>query len=189
MLLHACLIEYNTVPIHCSTGAQACVSCLLSLVQACKPNNLYNHRFASACGVVLITQYIANTTSFAPCCVGLFCSDALLAFKATPSGDITGAASKALASGWYTYWSVKASTVTSDDDAKIGVQASVTAGTVGACVEACDKDDRCAAVIMAGITAYSAQNDVITGCTKIKGVNEPPLTKRSLTHAVKANLH
>lgn len=117
-----------------------------------------------------------------PACWLVVCSHAV-AFKAVPAGLVAGASieAKTIASGLYTVWHFDASTVPT----AIGTQADFASspGTADECKAACDADAQCAGVYYTTEGAFT--------CKSIKGDSVPgedTLAKRSMTHAVQANL-
>jgi len=102
----------------------------------------------------------------------------VLAFKAVTAGDTTAASvAKALSSGSYTFWK--------DAGAGVGTQVPDAATTVQGCLNACDNNFDCAAVVMTGAT--NGMDSTVT-CKLVKGDKTIAQFKRSMTKAVAAQL-
>lgn len=99
--------------------------------------------------------------------------------------------SKSVSTGLYTQWIIQAMSALT-----IGPTAPGVSTNKGACFESCDMDERCAAVLMEGLSTASASDSAtMTSCTKIYGntdagqlMLEGALEMRSFTHAVPARL-
>lgn len=114
----------------------------------------------------------------------------MIGFKAAMGGDISGTKlrqkgvmrAKLLASGSYTFWH-------DDGAAAIGAATSqVSAATVAACINACEADDACAAVVMTGLTSTSTLASSLGTCSLVKGDSTIAVFKRSVTKAVTTRL-
>jgi hypothetical protein len=100
-------------------------------------------------------------------------------YKAILAADTTfGSSAKALASGSYTFWWGQASSIGASNE-------SVPTTSFQACLSACDRDYRCAAVAMTGVTAVDAP---ITLCNLIRGDSTLATFKRSVTRVVPSRM-
>ena len=112
---------------------------------------------------------------------------AIVAYKATPSGDVGASSLKAksaTASGLYTQWGV-------DTGTKPGAATANAATTKADCCVACDMDAACAAVYMVPSGTFSLSSSGLTTCELLKGTTAPDgadASKRSLTKAVASAL-
>jgi hypothetical protein len=96
-------------------------------------------------------------------------------YKAILAADTNfGSSAKALASGSYTFWWGQAAGIGASNE-------SAPTTSVQACLSACDRDHRCAAVAMTGVTAVGAP---ITSCSLIRGDSTLATFKRSVTRVV-----
>lgn len=106
----------------------------------------------------------------------------MLAFKAVTAGDTTAASvdGKGLSSGSYTFWK--------DAGAGVGEEQVDTpaATTVQACLNACDNDFDCAAVVMTSVN--NGMDSTGVGCKLVKGNKTIAQFKRSVTKAVASRL-
>ena len=113
----------------------------------------------------------------------------MIAFKAVAAGDTTAASrkqkkqasAKGLSSGAYTFWQ--------DDAANVGASRStVAAASVQACLDACDMDATCAAVVMTGLSSGATTSSVPTACSLVRGDARVAQFKRSATKAAVSRL-
>jgi hypothetical protein len=111
-----------------------------------------------------------------------------VAFKAVVTGDVTDASvknkAKGLASGSYTFWA-------EDPIEAAAIGASRSAGStvsVQACLNACDTDGSCAAVVMTGLVTGATTANKPTACSLVKGDATVATFKRSVTKAVVTKL-
>lgn len=157
------------------SGATAATGSTLELCQATCDGD-------SGCQFLSFNYADNSCATYAP---SVTTAAAIVAYKATPSGDVSAASVKAksaTSSGMYTQWSVDAGT-------KPGAATPASVTTKADCLAACDMDAACAAVYMVPSGTFSLTGSAITTCELLKGVSEPggaDASKRSLTRAVPA---
>jgi hypothetical protein len=166
--MHACLVSISTRASTISVPGTTLKNVLVVLVARCELLSHVVHVWRS--------KPIKHSPAVPDLCC-LLCCRGVTAIKAIQAGDITAASKtnkgKALASGSYTFWSADGS------GWGTGTAASVAgADTVEKCLQACNTDEMCAAVYMAGVVDETAAP---TGCKKIYGDATNGASQRSVT--------